>query len=149
MDSKVATNKINRFKTKSTRVVKAIREFLNYCYNRKTNEVLGRDGLSWAKISLFYTAFHTTLGLLFLFFVYIFTLTISQTAPTYFSQFSVMENAKDETTGRRSVNPGLGFRPHLEPESSLLTYSINQGRFFSKQTNIQIIYTFSFIIFHP
>ena len=45
----------------------------------------------------------------------------------YIGEFSCMNTAKNEATGRKGVNPGLSFRPQLDPESSLIDYSENQS----------------------
>lgn len=105
----------------------SFRKFRKFIYNRKTNEVFSRDGLSWAKISFFYFFFYMGLGGFFLLCVYLFSLTLSQTSPTYFLNYGCMGFAKDEVNGRRVINPGLGFRPQINPESRLITFSVGQG----------------------
>ena len=104
-----------------------LKRFLVYCYNNETHEVIGRDGLSWFKISMFYFAFYLFLALFFAFCTWIFFLTVSQTTPTYPGQYSCMGRAEDPTTGKRVLNPGLGHRPQLNVESSLIKYTLSNS----------------------
>lgn len=115
----------HKLRVKLVNFAKNLREFLNWVYNRKTHEVIVRDGLSWAKISFFYSLFFGVLAGINLLFVYIFYLTVSDTVPTYSPANSVMANAKNEITGERRLNPGLGFRPQIDIEQTLITYSLS------------------------
>ena len=119
------TQQMNEYLTKTGT---SIRKFRKFVYNRKTNEVFSRDGLSWAKISFFYFFYYMGLGGFFLLCVYLFSLTLSHTSPTYFSNYGCMGYAKDEVNGRRVINPGLGFRPQINPESKLITFPVGQGK---------------------
>ena len=104
-----------------------LKRFLVYCYNSETHEVIGRDGLSWFKISMFYFAFYLFLALFFAFCTWIFFLTVSQTAPTYPGAYSCMGRAEDTVNGKKVVNPGLGHRPQLNVESSLIKYTLSNS----------------------
>lgn len=119
-----------KLRVKLVNFAKNLRQFLNWIYNRKTHEVIGRDGLSWAKISFFYFLFFGILAGINLLFVHIFFLTVSGTVPTYIPANSVMAYAKNEITGEKRLNPGLGFRPQIDIEEYLITYSTSNGILF-------------------
>ncbi len=77
---------LQRMKSRSVRTLANLKSLKQFIYNPATNEVLCRDGLSWAKISLFYCLFYSCLGGLFVFFLFVFTLATSRVSPTYYGQ---------------------------------------------------------------
>jgi sodium/potassium-transporting ATPase subunit beta len=99
--------------------------FFNFLYNHERREIIGRDGLSWTKISLFYFGFYVLLGSFFISMLAIFAATLSSIEPRYYMHASLMASGKDEASNLHRINPGLGFRPQLDPESALISYSMN------------------------
>ena len=100
--------------------------FMNFVYNSDTKEILGRDGMSWAKISLFYGAFYTGLASFFVIMLAIFGANLSIETPRYILDSSIIGSARDDFTGKAKVNPGLGFRPQIDVEASLIAYKISK-----------------------
>lgn len=75
--------------------------FIDFLYNKKKGEVLGRTAKSWGLIGLFYLVYYALLaawwtGLLWAFFA-----TTSPDYPSWIAGNGIIGN-----------NPGLGFRPH-------------------------------------
>ena len=88
---------------------------LKFIWNSETKEFVGRDGASWAKVSLFYAVFYTCLGSFFVGMLAVFMYQMPKDTPTYYGTSSTM-NA-------RQVNPGLGFRPQIDVEDHLIYYN--------------------------
>jgi hypothetical protein len=91
--------------------------FLKFLWNSETKELLGRDGASWAKVSLFYAVFYTCLGSFFVGMLAVFMWQMPLDKPTYWGESSTM-NA-------RRLNPGLGFRPQIDVEDHSIIYNPN------------------------
>lgn len=89
-------------------------------YNSEYREFLGRDAKSWFKLSIFFGIFYAALAGFFLLCLTIFYQTIDQKTPTYYNKDSVMNF--------HSVNPGLGFRPQLNPESELIALNTSSWK---------------------
>jgi sodium/potassium-transporting ATPase subunit beta len=81
-------------------------------YNKEYREFLSRDAKAWCKLSFFYCIFYACLSGFFILYLYIFYQTIDLKKPTYYNKDSVMNYKK--------INPGLGFRPHLDVEGELV-----------------------------
>lgn len=96
-----------------------LNNFLLFVWNPDKKEFLGRDGESWARISLFYCCFYMALAGLFACMLAIFMAIIDKRIPTYPNEFSVMANQRinDRIVG---VSPGLGFRPQRDTFQTLL-----------------------------
>jgi len=76
-------------------------------WNREEGTVLGRTGLSWFKITVFYIIFYTCLAAFWTACLVIFLQTVSYKEPKW-------------NTNSGSIigsNPGLGYRPRPPPES--------------------------------
>ncbi len=86
-----------------------------FIWNKNTNEFLGRTGLSWAKVSLFYAIFYTCLGSFFIGMLSVFFQIMPQDKPTYYGYESTMH--------QKGLNPGLGFRPQIDVEDSLIRFN--------------------------
>lgn len=114
MDEKPAKGKISS----------TLSSFGTFVWNSKTREFLGRDGLSWAKISLFYGIFYTALAAFFIGMLAIFVGTLDFQKPTYFDKTSTMNVAKDGNNRKNGINPGMGFRPQIDVESASIAYSL-------------------------
>jgi len=95
--------------------VSAMAGFGKFIWNSETKEFCGRDGASWGKVSLFYAVFYACLGSFFIGMLAVFMAQMPKDKPTYYGQSSTM-NA-------RGVNPGLGFRPQIDVEDSLIYYN--------------------------
>lgn len=91
--------------------------FGRFLWNSDTKEFCGRDGASWAKVSFFYAIFYFLLGSFFVGMIAVFVQIMPADRPTYYGGESVMAS--------RGVNPGLGFRPQIDVEDSLVKYSPN------------------------
>lgn len=81
--------------------------FKEFLYNSETGAVLGRTGLSWLLIFVFYVIFYIGLGAFFLLNFYLFYLTISLHTPKWTMDSSLIGS-----------NPGLGFRPMPDKEDN-------------------------------
>ena len=90
---------------------------LKFLWNSDTKEFLGRDGGSWAKVSLFYAVFYTCLGSFFVGMLAVFMYQMPRDVPTYYG--------KSSTMSMRGLNPGLGFRPQIDVEDHLIYYNPN------------------------
>lgn len=86
-----------------------------FIWNSRTKEFCGRDGASWAKVSLFYAIFYTCLGSFFVGMIAVFMQIMPWDRPTYIGEDSVM--------AMRGLNPGLGFRPQIDVEDSMIKYN--------------------------
>jgi sodium/potassium-transporting ATPase subunit beta len=102
------------------RLVIGFRSFGRFLYNSEERTVIGRDGLSWAKISLFYLVFYSGLASLFAAFLGVFYAQLDHKRPTYYADTSLMAS-------RIKINPGLGYRPQIDPEDSLIYYHMNES----------------------
>jgi sodium/potassium-transporting ATPase subunit beta len=103
------------------KLVVGLRSFGHFLYNSEDRTVIGRDSLSWAKISLFYLVFYSGLASLFIAFLAVFYAQLDLKRPTYYSETSLMAS-------RIKINPGLGYRPQIDPEDSLIYYHLNESR---------------------
>lgn len=89
----------------------------NFIWNSEKREFLGRDGASWGKITLFYAIFYTCLGSFFVGLLALFIKFMPTDRPTYIGEDSTMAMAN------RRLNPGLGFRPHIDVEDYLISFN--------------------------
>lgn len=87
-----------------------------WCYNPRFHEVCGRDGLSWAKIALYYFVWFMFHAGIFASFVGIFMAIVDKRIPPFRGNSSAI--ALD--IGR--ANPGLGFRPQIGVQKTLIRY---------------------------
>lgn len=97
-----------------------LKSFGLFIYNPETRECIGRDGMSWAKISVFYCLFYIGLASFYVALLAVFLTTVSREHPTYYAATSTMANGI-------KINPGLGYRPQLDPEDSLIIYRRSSG----------------------
>jgi sodium/potassium-transporting ATPase subunit beta len=81
--------------------------FKEFLYDPDTGAVMGRTGVSWAKIIIFYLVFYAALAAFFLLNFYIFYLTLNMDQPKYLM-----------SDGLIGSNPGVGFRPMPDPDTS-------------------------------
>uniref|UniRef100_A0A1W7RAX9 Sodium/potassium-transporting ATPase subunit beta n=1 Tax=Hadrurus spadix TaxID=141984 RepID=A0A1W7RAX9_9SCOR len=81
--------------------------FKSFLWNSDTKEFLGRTGLSWLKITVFYIIFYSCLAGFWTVMLVIFYQTLSNTEPRW-----------TLSSSRIGDNPGLGFRPR-PPESNI------------------------------
>lgn len=87
----------------------------SFLWNSEKREFLGRDGASWAKISFFYAIFYTCLASFFVGMLAVFVHFMPRNIPTYYGESSTMS--------QRGLNPGLGFRPMIDVEDSIIVYN--------------------------
>lgn len=93
--------------------------FLLFVWNPDKKEVFGRDAESWSRISLFYACFYMMVAGIFALMLAIFMAIIDKRMPTYCNEFSVMWQQK-VNVDHVGVNPGLGFRPQIDPINTLI-----------------------------
>jgi len=74
--------------------------FLLFLWNSETKEFLGRTGMSWLKIGVFYLVYYAFLAGFFMLMLLAFFQTLNDDRPTY-----------DTESGIIGQNPGVGFRP--------------------------------------
>jgi hypothetical protein len=86
-----------------------------FIWNSETREFCGRDGASWAKVSIFYAVFYAFLGSFFVGMLAVFIKFMPTDKPTYYGL--------DSTMNIRGLNPGLGFRPQIDVEDHLIAFN--------------------------
>jgi sodium/potassium-transporting ATPase subunit beta len=90
-----------------------------FCWNYQKKEFLGRTKESWLKICLFYFCFFIGLGIFFTSCVVVHMATLDLVKPEYYNNYSVMN--QQYIDGKHvGISPGLGFRPHINPVTSLI-----------------------------
>lgn len=96
-------------------------DFVAQFYNSEYREFLSKDAMGWLKLSAFYSVFYFWLACFFCTMLFIFWAVRirGQNLPIYYNEESVMNY--------KVVNPGLGFRPHLEPESELIHVKVGDA----------------------
>jgi len=80
-------------------------------WNSQTGEFLGRTGISWVKIVVFYVVYYTLLHIFFMVYLFIFFQTIDPKIPKWQTNESLI-----------GENPGVGFRPSPEYIESTLIW---------------------------
>lgn len=88
---------------------------MSFIWNSQTKEFCGRSGASWAKVSFFYSIFYACLGAFFIGMLAVFFQVMPKDLPTYYGEESTMH--------QKILNPGLGFRPQIDVEDSLIAYN--------------------------
>ena len=90
-----------------------------FCWNPLKREFLGRTKESWCKICIFYLCFYICLAIFFTSCVLVHIATLDLVKPEYHNNYSVMN--QQYIDGKHiGVSPGLGFRPHINPVTSLI-----------------------------
>jgi len=82
--------------------------FLLFLWNPETGEFLGRTGMSWLKISVFYIIYYSFLTLFFMLMLFAFFTTLNDTRPSW----------DTDSNGIIGKIPGVGFRP-MPPDESI------------------------------
>jgi len=90
-----------------------VNALLKFCYNKRTGEVLGRNGSSWAKVGFFYLVFYACLALFWAGMLKLFMATIDYEKPKWSMEESLI-----------GLSPGLSYRPaaRLEKIDSTLIH---------------------------
>ncbi len=99
-----------------------IAAFRDLLYSSEYREFLGKDAMGWFKLSSYYAVFYVWLTFFFcslLFFFWVIRIR-GQTLPVYYNTESVMHY--------KQVNPGMGFRPQLNPEEDLVYVNISDSK---------------------
>ena len=96
-----------------------INNFKLFIWNPRKREVLGRTKESWLKICAFYLCYYICLGAFFASCVAVHLSTVDWYKPEYEYASNVM-NQQTIDGKLIGVSPGLGFRPHVNPETSLI-----------------------------
>jgi sodium/potassium-transporting ATPase subunit beta len=86
-------------------------DFMKFLWNSERKEFLGRNGLSWAKIGVFYLIFYSCLAGFFAVMLVGFFSTVDDTEPTQQGLYSLLKS-----------NPGMGFRPVTSVFSTLISF---------------------------
>ncbi len=103
------------------------------------------DSLYMIKFGLYYSMLFLSSGLFFVGLILVFSLTVNSKTPTYYNSDSVM--ATHKSNSNKIANPGMGFRPQLNPDSSLIYYSINENENRTKEL-IDSIKTYLRFVFY-
>jgi sodium/potassium-transporting ATPase subunit beta len=90
-------------------------------WNSDKKEFIGRTGSSWAKIGLFYLIFYSCLAGFFAIMLVGFFSTVDDKAPTQQGMYSLIK-----------MNPGMGFRPMPNVESTLIRFKANDYSTYEK-----------------
>ena len=115
-----------------------VNNFFLFVWNPEKKEVLGRDGESWAKISLFYACFYLFLAGIFAAMLAVFMAIIDKRMPTYHNEFSVMWQQKVNLL-HVGVNPGLGFRPQPDPITTLIRVKSSEKNISHPQSYVHYV----------
>lgn len=97
------------------------RDFGRSIWNPQKKEFIGRTAGSWAKIGLFYMIFYSCLAGFFAVMLVGFFSTLDNTAPTQQGMYSLIKS-----------NPGMGFRPMINVESTLIKFSADDPESYKK-----------------
>jgi len=84
----------------------------DFLYNSNKGEVLGRTGMSWCKIGVFYAIFYACLVGWFAGLLHAFDASLDKTAPTYYGENSLTQ-----------ANPALGMRPMPRFDSTMIRFA--------------------------
>ncbi|PVD18403.1 hypothetical protein C0Q70_20952 [Pomacea canaliculata] len=99
--------------------------FLTFIWDGEEKKFLGRGGRNWAEIGAFYLVFYTILLGFFVGMLAVFYQTIDGDRPRLTGESSLLKG-----------NPGMGFKPMPDIESTLLRYSFqNESGFSSCERN--------------
>lgn len=103
-----------------------LNNFKNFAWNSHKKEFFGRNGKSWAKISLFYFCFYASLASIFAAFLAIFMAIIDKRIPTYTIHSNAM--SRQAIDGKViGVSPGLGYRPQSDSQNTLVRVKSRGG----------------------
>jgi len=80
--------------------------------------LLNKDAAGWFKLAICYFIFYVFLASFFVLMLVIFYQIVDPKKPTYYNKESVMNY--------KIVNPGLGFRPQLNPESEMIRVNLEK-----------------------
>jgi len=101
-----------------------VRGCCNSIWNPQKKEFLGRTGSSWAKIGLFYIVFYSCLAGFFAIMLVGFFSTLDDKSPTMTHMYSLIKQ-----------NPGMGYRPMTETESTLIHFNSSVPKTYKEQVN--------------
>jgi sodium/potassium-transporting ATPase subunit beta len=105
-------------------------DFKKTIYNAEKGEFVGRNTRQCFLLSVFYFIFYLIMSGAFVGLLAIFSTTIDPKVPRYYDETSSMHLA--------TVNPGLGFRPHYDPESSLIRLNISEPKVWKEEYTLTI-----------
>lgn len=96
-------------------------DLMKSIWNSEKKEFIGRTGGSWAKIGLFYLIFYSCLAGFFAIMLVGFFSTIDNEAPKQQGMYSLIKS-----------NPGMGFRPMPNSESTLIRFKTGDEKSYKK-----------------
>jgi len=96
-------------------------DFSSSIWNSEKKEFIGRTGGSWAKIGLFYLIYYSCLAGFFSIMMVGFFTTLDNEAPTQQGMYSLIKG-----------NPGMGFRPMANIESTLIKFKTGNKKSYEK-----------------
>ena len=96
-----------------------LNNFKLFAWQPEKREFFGRTKESWCKICTFYLCFYICLAMFFTSCVLVHIATLDLVKPEYHNNYSVMN--QQYIDGKHiGVSPGLGFRPHINLQTSLI-----------------------------
>jgi sodium/potassium-transporting ATPase subunit beta len=108
-----------------TSFAEKLSELKKSIYDSDKGEFIGRSSKACFMLSIFYCIFYICLSGMFIGLLALFSMTLDKNQPRYYDDTSVMNLAV--------VNPGLGFRPHYDPESSLIRVNMSEKKVWQEE----------------
>ncbi|ESO98925.1 hypothetical protein LOTGIDRAFT_213719 [Lottia gigantea] len=90
-------------------------DFMKFLWNSEEKKVMGRSGRSWAEIGFFYLIFYACLAGFFAALIAVFYQTIDEKYPKLMGTDSLLK-----------ANPGMGYKPKPDIDSTLIRYAKNE-----------------------
>merc|ERR550519_2850802 len=94
-----------------------LQSFCDFLYNKENGTCMGRTGISWAKIGLFYLIYYICLAAFFAVSLIIFYQTIDDHEPSLTGYASLIKK-----------NPGMSFRPQPKIDSTLISFEPGKAK---------------------
>lgn len=98
----------------------AFKEFL---YNKEAGTCLGRTGMSWLEITIFYIIFYSCLAAFWAISLAFFVFTLDDKLPRWYGKGTIV-----------GINPGVGYQPWMpdDPDSTLINFSPDEPDSYAK-----------------
>jgi len=105
--------------------------FKEFMYNGETKTVMGRTGLSWLEITIFYIIFYSCLAAFWAISLALFVYTLDDKLPRWYGKGSII-----------GINPGVGYQPWLkgDPDSTLIYFHTDIPKSYGKYVDAMDAY---------